>query len=379
MACGTSVAGSVMRCVGALPRRGALPAGGRRGRRERTAVRRCTPYARIETSGSGYAEAEAGGGSGGGGDKGKPGTGGDGGGGGGDGEAGKYWGEVGPFLAGLGQTLERFPAEFRKDVAAGLVPLAFVQRYIELQASLVMRALMKIPGFRNKLLADPNLAFKLGIEIGIGILTKCSAEYQKRKPNFRKEIDFAFANLLMALIADWMLVYLPAPTMVFNVAKARKTGVLASAFPFVRTLPKNAFQKVPVMMKPFTVTQRVGALGVNGVKLFTVGTFASFVGVALTNILTEVRQRLNPDAPKLNKPQNVVKASLLYGSYMGINSNLRYQLLAGIEERYLSALFTNPGNFALVSGAVRVANTYLGSLMWVDTLRLVGMQPQKKG
>lgn len=294
------------------------------------------------------------------------------------GDEGRYWAEVSPFIAGLGQGLDRFPAEFRKEIAAGLVPLAFVKKYLELQASLVMRALMKIPGFRNKLLADPNLAFKLGIEIGIGIITKCSAEYQKRKPNFRKELDFALANLLMALIADWMLVYLPAPTMVFNPLKARKAGLLASRFPFVRNLPKNAFQKVPSMMKPFTLTQRVGALGMNGAKLFAVGTFASFVGVACTNVLTEVRRRLDPEAPVLNKPQNVLNTSLLYGAYMGINSNTRYQILAGLEERYLGAIFQKPGNFALASGVLRVANTYLGSLMWVDTLRLVGMQPQKE-
>ena len=49
-----------------------------------------------------------------------------------------------------------------------------------------------------------------------------------------------------------------------------------------------------------------------------------------------------------------------------------------MEERYLGAIFQKPGNFALASGVLRVANTYLGSLMWVDTLRLVGMQPQKE-
>lgn len=132
------------------------------------------------------------------------------------------------------------------------------------------------------------------------------------------------------------------------------------------------------MMKPFTLTQRVGALGMNGAKLFAVGTFASFVGVACTNVLTEVRRRLDPEAPVLNKPQNVLNTSLLYGAYMGINSNTRYQILAGLEERYLGAIFQKPGNFALASGVLRVANTYLGSLMWVDTLRLVGMQPQKE-
>merc|ERR1711975_145411 len=122
--------------------------------------------------------------------------------------------------------------------------------------------------------------------------------------------------------------------------RARKLGVVARAFPWVRHLPKNAFQKVPQMMKPFSPAQRLGALGVNGAKLFAVGTFASFVGVALTNMMIEIRQRLQgPEAERLNKPQNVLNTSLLYGAYMGINSNVRYQILAGLEERYLSAIF----------------------------------------
>lgn len=355
----------------------AIAAGGRRRSSPRA---RCSPETRVSEAGvSGTDNAKVETDDGAGGKGGIPPSSGGGGADGGD-DQGKYWSEVSPFIAGLSQGLDRFPAEFRKEITSGLVPLVFVKRYLDLQAKLATALLMKIPGFRNKLLADPNLSFKLGIELGIGVFTKCSAEYQKRKPNFMKEVDFALANLLMALVADWMLVYLPAPTMVFSAARARSGGRLASALPFqgfLRTLPKNAFQKVPSMMTPFTVTQRIGALAYNGTKLLGVGCFASFIGVAMTNVLTEVRHRMNPEKEKLNKAQNVLSTSLLYGAYMGINSNVRYQMVAGLEERVL-APFLSQGQFTLASTILRVSNTYLGSLMWVDTLRLVGMQPQKK-
>jgi hypothetical protein len=41
-------------------------------------------------------------------------------------------------------------------------------------------------GFRERLLADPSFLVKLGIEVGIGICTKCTAEYAKRQGTFSK-------------------------------------------------------------------------------------------------------------------------------------------------------------------------------------------------
>jgi hypothetical protein len=41
-------------------------------------------------------------------------------------------------------------------------------------------------GFRERLLADPSFLTKLAIECGIGICTKCTAEYTKRGSSFEK-------------------------------------------------------------------------------------------------------------------------------------------------------------------------------------------------
>lgn len=73
-----------------------------------------------------------------------------------------------------------------------------------------------VAGFRERLLADPSFFTKLGIEVGIGIVTKVTAEYAKRGDNFTNEIDFVAANVVMAIIADFMLTWLPAPTMSFR-------------------------------------------------------------------------------------------------------------------------------------------------------------------
>lgn len=54
----------------------------------------------------------------------------------------------------------------------------------------------------------------------------------------------------------------------------------------------------------------------------------------------------------------------------------RYQVLAGVvEERGIETIFK--GNYKLcaaLSFLVRTGNTFLGSLLWVDFVRLLGMQ-----
>lgn len=55
------------------------------------------------------------------------------------------------------------------------------------------------------MLGDPSFLVKVGIEVGIGLAMKCAAELNKRGENFNAELDFVFANVLMALCADFMV------------------------------------------------------------------------------------------------------------------------------------------------------------------------------
>lgn len=54
------------------------------------------------------------------------------------------------------------------------------------------------------------------------------------------------------------------------------------------------------------------------------------------------------------------------------------QVIAGIvEERGIEVVFKgNPRLCHFLSLLVRTTNTFLGSLMWIDYLRLLGMQPK---
>ncbi len=144
----------------------------------------------------------------------------------------------------------------------------------------------------------------------------------------------------------------------------------------VRRLPVVSLQVVPAGQASFTVAQRSGAVVRNGAKLLGVGFGSSLFGVGLTNAITAIKQILDPDFQPLNKPQGVLATSAAYGTYMAWSSNLRYQIIAGIvEERGIEKLFHgNQAICGVLSLAVRTSNTFLGSSMWIDYLRLIGLQ-----
>jgi hypothetical protein len=145
--------------------------------------------------------------------------------------------------------------------------------------------------------------------------------------NTPQELDFVAANVVMAIIADFMLVWLPAPTLSYaSAAVAGKFNLLGKMF---AGCPDNAFQKVQPGMPAFTLMQRLGAPVRNGLKLAAVGFSASMIGVCMTNALIALRQALDPAFVPLNQSQDVIATSLAYGAYMATSSNIRCVQRAG--------------------------------------------------
>lgn len=308
------------------------------------------------------AQSSAGGGGGGGGAAGSGGGGGD------DGGSGGWE----ALLLAAGRSLESLPDTLAAAIKEGKVSVEVVKRYLKYDKNPFFRQLMKIGGFRDRLLADESFIVKVAIELGIGLVCKLAAEKEKRRGAFKKEIDFVFANVIMALIADFMLVWLPAPSLQLGGGAAASSNSVSR---FFRSCPDNAFQVTPPGVQ-WSIAQRTGAVARNGAKLLGVGFFASLFGVSITNVLVKARMMLDPEFSAPNPPQNVLVMSGAYASYMASSSNLRYQIIAGvIEERGVERLFSNsPALCAVLSFAIRTGNTFLGSCLWVDYCRLIGVQ-----
>ncbi|TQE12993.1 hypothetical protein C1H46_001368 [Malus baccata] len=178
--------------------------------------------------------------------------------------------------------------------------------------------------------------------------------------------------LVMAIIADFMLVWLPAPTVSLRPPLAVSAGRIAK---FFYGCPDNAFQ-VALSGTSYSFLQRIGAIVRNGAKLFAVGTGASLVGTGVTNALINARKALDKSFAGEAEDVPILSTSVAYGVYMAVSSNLRYQVLAGvIEQRLLEPLLhQHKLILSAICFAVRTGNTFLGSLMWVDYARWIGIQ-----
>ncbi|KAL6963308.1 hypothetical protein U1Q18_048564 [Sarracenia purpurea var. burkii] len=167
-------------------------------------------------------------------------SGGGGGGGGGEGDEQGFGGnreDAFLAMAEIGRSLESLPKDFAAAIESGRIPGSIVVRYFELEKSPLLRWLLQFGGFKERLLADDLFFAKVFIECGVGMFTK-----------------------VMAIIADFMLVYLPAPTVSLRPPIAVNAGSIAK---FFYGCPDNAFQR-------------------NGTKLFAVGTASSLVNLTYT-------------------------------------------------------------------------------------------------
>ncbi len=111
----------------------------------------------------------------------------------------------------------------------------------QLQEAGTGRATERCAGMRERLLGDPQFPAKVAIELGIGLTMKVTAEWNKRGKNFKQELDLVTANVIMALIADFMLVWLPAPraNLTPSAASSKAPSKVAQ---FFKNCPDNAFQ-----------------------------------------------------------------------------------------------------------------------------------------
>ncbi|XP_071690089.1 protein RETICULATA-RELATED 4, chloroplastic-like [Rutidosis leptorrhynchoides] len=264
-------------------------------------------------------------------------------------------------LLEAGRSMESIPKDIAKSIENGKIPGSIVRRYLELEKSAVFRWLLQFGGFKERLLADDLFLTKVGIECGVGIFTKSAAELEKRRENFMKELDFVCADVIMAIIADFMLVWLPAPTVSLRGPVAVNAGRLAKYF---SGCPDNAFQ-VALAGTSYSFLQRIGAIVRNGAKLFAVGTGASLVGTGVTNVLINARKAIDKSYAVEAEDLPILSTSVAYGVYMSVSSNLRYQVLAGvIEQRMLEPLLhQHKLILSAICFAVRTGNTFLGSLM----------------
>lgn len=278
------------------------------------------------------------------------------------------------------RSLDSLPSDIAQCIKHGTASRPLLQQYLQWEEKKLFRCLLRVPGIRERLLGDSSFLTKLAIEVGMGVVTKLVAEYRKRPTKFMLELDLVFANVIMSLLADVMLIWIPAPRASVSIQKAYcHDGPSQQQFSLSRWLkgcPDNAFQVVPNGKPQYSVAQRSAAILNNGALLLIVGFVSSVLGVGLINLILAIRSLIGSHTQEISFSQGVVAISVAHGIYMATSGNIRYQVIAGIiEERGINKAFAHnhiiTGSLIFV---IRTINTYLGSAHWIVFIRYFRLQ-----
>ncbi|PON83258.1 Protein RETICULATA-related [Trema orientale] len=290
--------------------------------------------------------------------------------------------EIARVMNAAGRKRDALPQDLQKGLDLGLVSPEVLQNFFDLeQYPLISELTHRFQGFRERLLADPKFLNRLAIEESISITTTLLAQYERRKENFFEEIDYVITDTVRGIVVDFFTVWLPAPTLSF-LSPAKEINGLDSMdviTDLLGSIPDNAFQKNPVG-KYWNLNHRLASVIFGGLKLASVGFISSIGAVAASNALYGIRRVLNPELVinQRNKRSPILKTAVVYGSFLGISANLRYQFIAGIVEHRISDEFPSQTIFVnMLSFIVRTINSYWGTQQWVDLARYTGLQTRK--
>lgn len=306
---------------------------------------------------------------------------GDGGGGGGDDDDDKEEGEFGPMLKydevlreteARGVTLPFDMLEAAKTVG---IPKLLLLRYLDLEGSFwpLGFAMRSCSILRNRMLADPAFLFKIGSEIVIDSCCATVAEYQKRGKDFWNEFELYVADLLVGTVVNVALVGMLAPYARIGKPSISK-GFLGSMQKAYAALPSSVFEAERPGCR-FSVQQRLGTYFFKGIMYGGVGFGCGIIGQGIANMIMTAKRSIKTSEHEVPVPP-LLKSAALWGVFLGVSSNTRYQVINGLErlvEASPMAKQVPPVALAFTVG-VRFANNVYGGMQFVDWARWSGVQ-----
>lgn len=234
-----------------------------------------------------------------------------------------------------------------------------------------------IAGWKSRVAADPDFGYKVLVEQVIGVGAAVVGDMASR-PNWGLgELDFVFATLIVGSILNFSLVYLLAPSRsVVGVTKAVSSSTFPNPFSFLLSERPLVARGWPAgnMFEAgqFSVSQRLGNFVFKGTAFAAMGMAAGITGTAISNGLIIVRKTFDPKFETQNKLPNIFSNASAWALHMGISSNIRYQVINGMDAVVVKIL--PPGVFKVATSAVRTGNNIVGGSSFVFFARLTGVQ-----
>lgn len=248
-------------------------------------------------------------------------------------------------------------------------------RYLDLQGSAwpLSFAMKSCPMLRNRMLADPSFLFKIGAEIVIDSCCATFAEVQKRGKDFWKEFDLYVADLLVGIVVNIALVGMLAPFTRFG-QPSKSKGFLGGMQQAYGALPSSVFEADRPGNR-YSVNQRIATYFYKGILYGAVGFGCGIIGQGIANLIMTAKRSINKSDDDIPVPP-LVKSAALWGVFLAVSSNTRYQIINGLErlvEASPMAKQVPPVALAFTVG-VRFANNIYGGMQFVDWARLSGVQ-----
>ncbi|KAJ4907978.1 reticulata-related 1 [Raphanus sativus] len=253
----------------------------------------------------------------------------------------------------------------------------FLLRYLDLQGSVwplgfLMRTCSML---RNRMLADPSFLFKVGTEVAIDSCCATFAEVQKRGEDFWSEFELYAADLLVGLVVDVALVGLLAPyARIGKTSVASSTGLFKGLKRSCAALPSSVFEAERPGCK-FSVNQRIATFFYKGFLYGSVGFGCGLIGQGIANLIMTAKRSIMTSDEDVPVPP-LFKSAALWGVFLGLSSNARYQIINGLERvvEGSTAAKRIPVVAMSFTVGVRFANNVYGGMQFVDWAKLSGVQ-----
>ncbi|XP_073144841.1 protein RETICULATA-RELATED 1, chloroplastic-like [Henckelia pumila] len=272
----------------------------------------------------------------------------------------------------LGATL---PADMLEAAKSTGIRGLILSRYIDLQGSawplgFFMRHCSML---RNRMLADPSFLFKVGTEVVIDSCCATFAEVNKRGKDFWAEFELYAADLLVGIVVDIALVGMLAPY-----ARIGKRSISSGFFGRMQhvcgALPSSVFEAERPGIR-FSLQQRIGTYFYKGVLYGSVGFGCGIIGQGIANMIMNAKRNIKKSDKDIPVPP-LLKSAALWGVFLAVSSNTRYQIVNGLESLVEASPLAKkipPVALAFTVG-VRFANNIYGGMQFVDWARWSGVQ-----
>lgn len=280
--------------------------------------------------------------------------------------------EVNTQVQARGTTLPPDMAEAARTVGIRSLVLS---RFMDLQGAKwpLGAAIRGSTMFRNRMLADQSFLFKLLTEIAIDSGCATVAEVQKRGDDFWNEFELYMADLVVGVVVDAALVSMLAPFIQFRRATPT-SGIMARFSQAVQSLPSSVFEAA-TPGRTFSVQQRVASYFYKGIQYGAVGFGCGIIGQGIANSIMLLKRKMKKSDSDVPVPP-LVKSAALWGVFLAVSSNTRYQVVNGLERVVEGSAIAK--RLPLVAMAftvcIRFANNTYGGMQFVDWARWSGVQ-----